>query len=149
MPGRDIGTWGIPYKRTYTAQAVRGIQLRLGDEESEWRSRGTHDQIYPSAHDKMDFADQFGWRNIKDIRAGVDEKVAKQWTLTEMVDDLWLADKNDAVYASSGAISIAAHPGATSSHSRLGARSDRGIQAKPARNLRLRILPFVYRTVPE
>jgi hypothetical protein len=77
---------------------------------------GTHDQIYPSAHDKMDFADEFGWRNIEDIRAGVDEKVGKKWTLTEMVDDFWLATKNDAVYGSSGAISIAAHPGATSSH---------------------------------
>jgi hypothetical protein len=77
---------------------------------------GTHDQIYPSAHDKMSFADQFGWRNIQDVRAGVDEKFAKKWTLTEMFDDFWLATKNDAVYASSGAISIAAHPGATSSH---------------------------------
>ena len=64
----------------------------------------------------MSFADQFGWRNVKDVRAGVDEKVAKKWTLTEMVDDFWLATRNDAVYASSGAISIAAHPEATSSH---------------------------------
>jgi hypothetical protein len=64
----------------------------------------------------MDFADQFGWRNIEDIRAGVDEKVGKKWTLTAMFDDFWLATKNDAVYGSSGAISIAAHPGATSSH---------------------------------
>ena len=77
---------------------------------------GTHDQIYPSGHNKMDFADQFGWRNIQDIRAGVDEKVGKTWTFTEMFDDFWLATKNDAVYSSSGAISIAAHPGATSSH---------------------------------
>jgi hypothetical protein len=64
----------------------------------------------------MDFADQFGWRNIEDLRAGVDEKVGTKWTLTEMFDDFWLATKNDAVYGSSGAISIAAHPGATSSH---------------------------------
>lgn len=77
---------------------------------------GTHDQIYPSSHDKMSFADQFGWRNIQDIRAGVDEKIAKKWTLTEMFDDFWLATKNDAVYGSSGALSIAAHPGATSGH---------------------------------
>jgi hypothetical protein len=83
---------------------------------------GTHDQIYPSSHNKMDFADQFGWRNIRDIRAGVDEKAGKRWTFTEMVDDVWLATKNDAVYASSGAISVAAHPGATSSH--LGAELD-------------------------
>jgi hypothetical protein len=87
-----------------------------GNKNPNGATWGTHDQIYPSAHDKMSFADQFGWRNIKDVRAGLDEKVGKRWTLTEMFDDFWLATKNDAVYASSGAIAIAAHPGATSSH---------------------------------
>jgi Alginate export len=77
---------------------------------------GTHDQIYPSAHDKMDFADQFGWRNIEDLRLGVDEKVAAKWTLTEVFEDFWLATKNDAMYGSSGAIAIPAHPNATSNH---------------------------------
>jgi len=77
---------------------------------------GTHDQIYPSAHDKMDFADQFGWRNIEDVRIGVDEKIAAKWTLTEVYDDFWLATRNDAVYGSSGAIAIAPHPATTSSH---------------------------------
>jgi hypothetical protein len=77
---------------------------------------GTHDQIYASAHDKMDFADQFGWKNIKDFRAGIDERIAKRWSLTEVFDDFWLATKNDAVYASNGSIAIAAHPEAASSH---------------------------------
>jgi hypothetical protein len=77
---------------------------------------GTHDQIYASAHDKMDFADQFGWKNIEDLRAGVSEKLATKWILTEIFNDLWLATTNDAVYASSGAVAIAAHPGTTSNH---------------------------------
>ena len=77
---------------------------------------GTHDQIYPSSHNKMDFADQFGWRNIKDLRLGVNQKVAAKWTLTEMVEDLWLATKHDGVYASSGAMAIAPDPSATSAH---------------------------------
>ena len=76
----------------------------------------THDQIYPSAHDKMDFADQFGWRNIEDLRTGVIENVAKRFTFTEMVDNVWLATKNDAVYSASGAPSVPAHPLATSKH---------------------------------
>jgi hypothetical protein len=77
---------------------------------------GTHDQIYASAHDKMDFADQFGWKNIQDLRAGASEGIAPKWTLTEVFNDLWLATNNDAVYGSSGAIAISAHPGATSNH---------------------------------
>jgi hypothetical protein len=76
----------------------------------------THDQIYPSPHDKVEFADQFGWRNIKDLRAGVMENIAKRWQLTEMVNNMWLATKNDAVYSSSGAASVAANPRATSTH---------------------------------
>jgi hypothetical protein len=83
---------------------------------------GTHDQIYPSAHDKMDFADQFGWKNIEDLRLGVMEDVVKKWTFTEMVNNVWLATKADAVYGSSGAVSIAADPRATSS--RLGSELD-------------------------
>ena len=74
----------------------------------------THDQIYPSSHDKMDFADQFGWRNIKDLRAGIVEKILSPLELMEVVDNLWLATRNDAVYAASGAISFPANPRATS-----------------------------------
>jgi hypothetical protein len=36
--------------------------------------------------------------------------------LTQIFNDLWLATKNDAVYGTSGAIAIAAHPNATSRH---------------------------------
>jgi alginate export protein len=64
----------------------------------------------------MDFADQFSWKNIENLRVGVDEKVATRWTLTEVFDDFWLATKNDAVYSDSGAIAIAADPAATSRH---------------------------------
>jgi hypothetical protein len=87
-----------------------------GNRNPNGNTWGTHDQIYASAHDKMDFADQFGWKNIEDLRAGANEKVAAKWTLTEVFNDLWLATKNDAVYGSSGAIAIPAHPGATSNH---------------------------------
>jgi hypothetical protein len=87
-----------------------------GNRSPQSNTWSTHDQIYPSSHDKMDFADQFGWRNIKDLRAGVMQKVAKRWELTEMVNNLWLATKNDAVYASSGAAAVAADPRATSTH---------------------------------
>jgi hypothetical protein len=119
------GHWnaGYTFNNAHTQPRVFAeYNYASGTKNPNGNTWGTHDQIYPSAHDKMDFADQFGWRNIQDIRAGVDEKAGKKWTFTEMFDDVWLATKNDAVYASSGAISIAAHPGATSSH--LGAELD-------------------------
>jgi hypothetical protein len=118
-----IDVWAGHWNGGYTFQKTRThprlfaeYNYASGNKNPNGNTWGTHDQIYPSAHDKMSFADQFGWRNIEDIRAGVDEKIRKRWTLTEMVDDFRLATRNDAVYASSGSIAIAAHPGTTSSH---------------------------------
>jgi hypothetical protein len=113
------GHWNAGYTFKYARTQPRVFaeyNYASGNKNPDSKTWGTHDQIYPSAHDKISFADQFGWRNIEDVRAGVDEKVGKKWTLTEMFDDFWLATKNDAVYASSGAVAIAANPGATSSH---------------------------------
>ena len=113
------GHWNAGYTFTGTRFRPRTFaeyNYASGNGNPSGNTWGTHDQIYPSSHDKMDFADQFGWRNIKDLRVGVAEKIAAKWTLTELFNDFWLATKNDAVYGSSGAIAIAAHPDATSSH---------------------------------
>jgi hypothetical protein len=118
-----IDAWAGHWNAGYTFKGTRfhpspfvEYNYASGNRNPSGNTWGTHDQIYPSSHDKMDFADQFGWRNIEDLRAGVNEKIAAKWTLTEMLDDFWLATKNDAVYSSSGAIAIAAHPEATSNH---------------------------------
>jgi Alginate export len=77
---------------------------------------GTFDQIYPSNHDKLEFADQFGRKNIQQVRAGAEETIGKKWRLRQTYEDLWLATTHDALYASSGAIAISADPNATSRH---------------------------------
>ena len=118
-----IDAWAGHWNLGFTLKGAR-MQPRLfaeynyasGNKNPNGNTWGTHDQIYPSSHDKMDFADQFGWRNIEDLRAGVNEQIAAKWTLTEVFDDFWLATRNDAVYGSSGAIAVAAHPNATSTH---------------------------------
>jgi hypothetical protein len=135
-----IDAWAGHWNAGYTLIDSRA-QPRLfaeynyasGNKNPNGNTWGTHDQIYASAHDKMSFADQFGWRNIEDIRAGVDEKVDKKWTFTEMVDDFWLATRNDAVYGSSGAIAFAADPRATSNH--LGTELDLIAEYKPNRHV--------------
>ena len=122
--GHDtIDAWGGHWNGGYTFEGAGGkprifgeYNYASGNKNPSGDTWGTHDQLYPSAHDKMDLADQFGWRNIKDFRAGVDEKVAKRLVLTEMFDDLWLATKNDAVYGTSGAIAVAADPRANNKH---------------------------------
>ena len=119
----SIDTWAGHWNAGYTLKSTSTTprlfaeyNYASGNRNPHSNTWGTHDQVYPSAHNKMDFADQFGWKNIEDLRAGASEKMAKKWTLTEIYNDFWLATKNDAVYASNGSIAIAAHPLATSNH---------------------------------
>lgn len=119
----SIDAWAEHWNAGYTfknapAQPRPFVEYNYasGNRNPSGNTWGTHDQLYASAHNKMDFADQFGWKNIEDLRAGASEKIAAKWTLTEVFNDLWLATRNDAVYGSNGAIAIPAHPGATSNH---------------------------------
>jgi hypothetical protein len=47
---------------------------------------------------------------------GVEETIGKKWKLRQTYEDLWLATTQDALYSSSGTISIPADPKATSRH---------------------------------
>ena len=113
------GHWNAGYalgKISFKPRPFVEYNYASGNKNTGGNTWQTHDALYPSAHDKMDFSDQFGWRNIEDLRAGVEEKIAKKWTIMQVVDNVWLASKNDAVYNSGGGISVAAHPAATSRH---------------------------------
>jgi hypothetical protein len=119
----SIDAWAHHWNVGYTLLNARGqprvfveYNYASGNNDPNSSIWGTHDQLYPSAHNKMDFADQFGWKNIEEIRTGAIEKLGKKLALTEIFNDLWLATKNDAVYGSSGAITVAAKPNATSRH---------------------------------
>ena len=87
-----------------------------GTKNPSGRTWSTFDQIYPSNHDKLEFADQAGRKNIQQIRAGVEETIGGRWKLRQAYVNLWLATTHDAMYASSGAISISANPAAKSRH---------------------------------
>jgi hypothetical protein len=76
----------------------------------EWN---TFDQLYPSNHDKYGFADQVGRRNLMQFRVGVQEDPTKNWKLKQTFEGFWLATTQDNFYASSGAVSVPAHPGAS------------------------------------
>jgi hypothetical protein len=120
---KTIDAWAGHWNAGYVFRTTRAkprvwaeYNYASGNKNPTGSAWGTHDEIYPSAHNKMDFADQFGWRNIKDFRAGIQEKLGRTWTLSELVDNVWLATKYDALYSSSGAVSVRANPNATSTH---------------------------------
>jgi hypothetical protein len=62
----------------------------------------TFDPIYPSTHDKLGLADQFGWRNIQDLRFGQDWHIARKWSAATSFHDFWLANAHDALYPARG-----------------------------------------------
>lgn len=112
------GHWnsGYVFAKTAKPRLFAEYNYASGNKNPNGSTWGTHDAIYPSSHDKMDFADQFGWRNISDVRVGIQEQLGRLWTLSQLVDNVWLASKYDALYSSSGAVSVAAHPLVTSTH---------------------------------
>jgi hypothetical protein len=84
-----------------------------GTKNPAGRDWNTFDQLYPSNHDKYGFADQVGRRNLEQFRVGVEEELTKKWKLKQAFEGFWLATANDNFYASSGAIAVPAHPGAS------------------------------------
>jgi hypothetical protein len=84
-----------------------------GTKNPNGRAWNTFDQLYPSNHDKLGFADLVGRRNLIHFRTGVEEEPTKKWKLKQQFESYWLATSKDNFYASSGAIAIPAHPGAS------------------------------------
>lgn len=84
-----------------------------GTKNPAGRDWNTYDQLYPSHHDKLGFADQVGSRNIVQFRVGVEEEPTKRWKIKQAFEGFWLATANDNFYGNSGAIAVPAHPGAS------------------------------------
>jgi hypothetical protein len=72
----------------------------------------TFDPIYPSTHDKVGLADQVGWRNMQDLRFGIDTHPTKKWATNVDWHDLWLANAHDSLYPTRGSV-VAKDPAGT------------------------------------
>jgi hypothetical protein len=116
----SIGAWagyagvGKTFSKVGTAPRIyiEG-NYASGTKNPAGRDWNTFDQLYPSNHDKFGFTDQVGRRNLVQFRVGVEENPGKKWKFKQAFEGYWLATSNDNFYASSGAISVPAHPGAS------------------------------------
>ena len=68
--------------------------------------------MFGGFHNKYGLADQVGWKNIRNARAGVDVKLSTKCTWMGRYDLWWLADPHDALYSASGAVIAADKSGA-------------------------------------
>ena len=112
MLGNDqIEAWTGHWVGGYTLSEAAGsprmfveYDYASGDKRAGDRTTQTFDPIYPSTHDKLGLADQFGWRNIQDARLGAEFKFGRKWSMATSFHDFWLANAHDALYPTRGSI---------------------------------------------
>lgn len=73
-----------------------------GDDNPNDADSGSFQNLFPSNHDKYGFMDEFGWRNIHDLRAQLNAKPIPKLDLEFDFHAFWLADTHDYWYRSNG-----------------------------------------------
>lgn len=95
---------------------ISEYNFATGDADPRDGTRGTFDQLYPTGHDKLGLSDQVGWKNVHHLREGIELSPWKNTPLSVSYHTWWLADRNDGLYAASGALVARVAGGAASSH---------------------------------
>jgi hypothetical protein len=73
-----------------------------GDSDPNDSDSQSFQNLFPSNHDKYGLMDEFGWRNIHDLRFQVTAKPSKKLELDFHYHALWLADTADFWYRNNG-----------------------------------------------
>jgi hypothetical protein len=74
-----------------------------GDSDPADGRRGTFDQLYPTNHNKYGLADQIGWRNMRDVKVGIEWLPHRKLKVNTDVHRLFLATTADGLYTVGGA----------------------------------------------
>ena len=105
----DLSALALHASGGYTAKSLSwkprvGLEYDYasGDGNPVDRNSESFQNLYPSNHDKYGFMDDFGWRNIHDLRVQVNAKPIKKLDLQFDCHAFWLADTHDYWYRSNG-----------------------------------------------
>ena len=100
------GHWVTGYtlpKVKKTTRIVAEYNYASGDQSTTDGKQQTFDQLYPTGHDKYGLSDQVGWKNIHDVRSGVEFKATKKLSMNTFYHAWWLPSRTDALYNAAGA----------------------------------------------
>ena len=86
-----------------------------GDPTAKDGGRNTFDQFYPSNHGYYGMIDQFGWKNLKNARVGLDMLPVKKLKVRTDFNEFYLATIEDGLY-NSGGTSVVLNRSAASAH---------------------------------
>ena len=127
----QTGSVGSDDVRAYASHAVLGYTLTSfkkkprvfaeynyasGDETPGDGVQQTFDQLYPTGHDKLGLSDQVGWKNIHNLRGGIEYKATGKLTLSGSYHSWWLASPRDALYNAAGASIVKVAAGTAGRH---------------------------------
>jgi len=87
-----------------------------GDKTPGDGKQQTFDQLYPTGHDKLGLSDQVGWKNIHDLRSGIEYKFTPKLTFLGFYHSWWLASTRDALYNAAGAAVVRVAAGTAGRH---------------------------------
>ncbi len=119
----DIRAWGttdgLAYRFSdmyWKPRVFSQYDYASGDKNPHDEVHGTFDTMYPTAHDRFGISDQFGWENIKAVRAGITVEPHNRWTVTGQWLDFWLVSATDSLYNTSGGSIVRNAAGTAGTH---------------------------------
>jgi hypothetical protein len=83
---------------------------------ADTKHSGTFDQLYAANHDKFGHEDLFGWRNIHNARSLTTLGVTRNFAISFLYDNYWLANLKDALYNGSGKLIARSATGVAGRH---------------------------------
>jgi hypothetical protein len=86
----------------WTPRVGMEYDFASGDHDPNDNNSQSFQNLFPSNHDKYGLMDEFGWRNIHDLRFQVSAKPAKKVDLEFHYHAFWLADTHDFWFRSNG-----------------------------------------------
>jgi hypothetical protein len=116
--GAWAGHWnaGHTFAAAWQPRAFVEFNYASGDRNPHDSHIGTFDQLYPTGHDKYGMADQVGWRNIEDLRFGVETKPMHSLKASLVVNSWHLASATDGLYNAAGALLLRSTSGTAGTH---------------------------------
>ena len=113
----DISAWayyltlGHKFNIATKPRAFVEYNFASGDDDPADGKIGWFDDLYSTAHLWYGYNDLVGWRNIKNLRLGLQLDPLPKLRLHVDFHSFWLADGNDHLYSAPGAISVRAPAG--------------------------------------
>ena len=104
-----------PFPASWKPRASIEYSYASGDSFNHDGIRKTFDQFYPSNHGYYGMIDQFGWKNLRNVRTGLDCQPHRKLKLRVDYNTFSLASVQDSLYNSSGS-AVVLNRAATSAH---------------------------------